>query len=201
MLSEEKTATEELIRRAVAERYSSIGSNPAAGGTIPAGRSWAERLGYPPELLDTLPARALASFTGIGTPVLFAALSPGERVLDLGCGAGLDSILMARMVAPQGHVYGIDLAPGMIATAHAAVAEAAVENVSLIQAEAENLPLPSESIDVGVVNGLFNLVHHKGAAASELHRVLRPDGRVVGAEIVITDERPPGQLDLEAWFR
>jgi ubiquinone/menaquinone biosynthesis C-methylase UbiE len=89
----------------------------------------------------------------------------------------------------------------MIATAHAAVAEAAVENVSLIQAEAENLPLPSESIDVGVVNGLFNLVHHKGAAASELHRVLRPDGRVVGAEIVITDERPPGQLDLEAWFR
>jgi SAM-dependent methyltransferase len=189
------------IRSAVAERYSAIGSEPAAEASIPVGRLWAEQLGDPPDLLDTVPSCALASFTGIGTPVLLAELSPGERVLDLGCGAGLDTILMARMVAPQGHVYGVDLAPGMIQAADAAVTEAAIDNVTLALAAAESLPLESESIDVAVVNGLFNLAPDKTAVLSELHRVLRSGGRLVGAEIVITDERPPGPLDPEGWFR
>jgi ubiquinone/menaquinone biosynthesis C-methylase UbiE len=148
-----------------------------------------------------VPPVALNSFTGIGAPVLFAGLSPGEGVLDLGCGAGLDSTLMARMVAPHGHVYGVDIAPGMIATARTAVAEAGLDNVTIIESAAENLPLPDQSIDIAVVNGLFNLAPDKGAVASELRRVLRPGGRMVGAEIVITDNRPPAQPDLEAWFR
>jgi ubiquinone/menaquinone biosynthesis C-methylase UbiE len=102
-------------------------------------------------VLDTVPARALASFTGIGTPILLAGLSPGERVLDLGCGAGLDSILAARLVAPHGQVDGVDLAPGMIAAARAAVAEALLDNVTIAEAAAENLPLASGSMDVAVV--------------------------------------------------
>jgi arsenite methyltransferase len=201
ILSNEQTFPKDTIRSAVADRYSAIGTAPSTEDAIPAGRLWAERLGYPPELLDTVPARALASFTGIGTPVLLAGLSPGERVLDLGCGAGLDAILSARLVAPHGHVDGVDLAPGMIAAARAAVAEAVLDSVTITEAAAESLPLASGSVDVAVVNGLFNLAPDKAAVAAELHRVLRPDGRLVGAEIVITDDRPPEQLDLEAWFR
>ena len=201
MVSSEGTVDRASIRSAVAERYSAIGIAPSAEKTIPAGRAWAERIGYPPDLLDTVPAHALASFTGIDTPCLLAALSPGEWVLDLGCGAGLDSILMARLVAPQGHVYGVDLAPGMIAAAQTALEEARVNNVTIAQAAAEDLPLQSGSIDVAVVNGLFNLVPEKAAVARELRRVLRAGGRLVGAEIVITDDRPPGKLDLEDWFR
>jgi arsenite methyltransferase len=197
MLSNKQAATEDLIRTAVADRYSAIGSDPVAEASIPAGRSWAESLGYPPKSLDTVPVSALASFTGIGTPIFSADLSPGERVRDLGCGAGLDSILMSRMVAPQGHVYGVDLAGGMINAARAAAAEATRDNVTLTVAAAENLPLPGESVDVAVANGLFNLAPDKAAVASELRRVLRPGGRLVGAEIVITDQRPPGQLNLE----
>lgn len=201
MLTNEKTIDEETIRSAVAERYSAIGKEPSREDTIPAGRSWAEQLGYPPDLLDTVPFDALASFTGIGSPVLCAGLSPGERALDLGCGAGLDSILMARMVAPGGRVYGIDLAPGMLATARAAIAETTLDNITIIETAAENLPLSTGSIDVAVVNGLFNLAPDKGAVASELRRVLRPGGRLVGAEIVVTDDRTAGELDLESWFR
>jgi SAM-dependent methyltransferase len=151
MLSNEQTVTKETIRSAIADRYSAVGTAPSAEDEIPTGRLWAERLGYPLEVLDTVPARALASFTGIGTPILLAGLSPGERVLDLGCGAGLDSILAARLVAPHGQVDGVDLAPGMIAAARAAVAEALLDNVTIAEAAAENLPLASGSMDVAVV--------------------------------------------------
>ncbi|HEX8917205.1 MAG TPA: methyltransferase domain-containing protein, partial [Chloroflexota bacterium] len=140
MARDGQVTSEETIRSAVAERYSAIGRNPAAEATIPTGRAWAERLGYPPDLLDSVPSGALDSFTGIGTPALCADLSPGERVLDLGCGAGLDTILMARVVGPQGQVYGVDMAPGMISAARAAVAEASLDNVTLIAAAAEALP-------------------------------------------------------------
>jgi arsenite methyltransferase len=200
-VSQKQMVTEETIRSAVADRYSAIGTVPSTEDTIPTGRLWAEQLGYPSAVLDTIPVRALASFTGIGTPVLLADLSPGERVLDLGCGAGLDSILAARLVAPHGHVTGVDLARGMIAAARDAIAEAALHNVEITESSAETLPLASESIDVVSVNGLFNLAPDKAAVVSELHRVLRPGGRLVGAESVIADHRPPEPLDLEAWFR
>lgn len=95
----------------------------------------------------------------------------------------------------------MDLAPGMITAARAAVAEAALANVTITEAAAESLPIASGSIDVAVVNGLFNLAPDKTAVASELRRVLHPHARLIGAEIVIVDERPPEQLDLEAWFR
>jgi len=194
-------STRELIREAVADRYSAIGVSPGSEQTIPAGRAWAERLGYPPAELDAVPSSALESFTGIGAPLFDARLAPGERVLDLGCGAGLDSVLMARRVGPEGHVYAVDLAAGMVAAARQAVAEEDLRHVTVLQAPAERLPLPNGCVDVAVVNGLFNLTPDKSAVMSELARVIRPGGRLVGAEIVITDEREPQPFDAEAWFR
>lgn len=194
-------AAAEVIRASVAERYSAIGVNPSSEETIPAGRAWAERLGYPPAVLESVPATALAAFTGIGAPLFAAHPEPSECVLDLGCGAGLDSILMARRVAPGGHVYGVDLAPGMVAAALRAVADTGLENVSILQGAAEQLPLPDDSVDVAVVNGLFNLTPDKRAVISELARTIRSGGRLVGAEIVLTDDRELQDFDPESWFR
>jgi arsenite methyltransferase len=201
MPTSDRDATAERIRSAVAARYSMIGANPALEDAIPRGRAWAERLGYPPSMLSDIPPVAVDSFTGINTPLLSADVQAGEHVLDLGCGAGLDSLLAAKAVGPSGHVYGVDHAPGMVANARQAVDEAGAKNVTILEALAEAIPLPDQAVDVAMVNGLFNLAPDKAAVAAELHRVLRPDGRLVGAEIVITNDRPPDQLDLEAWFR
>lgn len=189
------------VRSAVAARYSAIGGSPAAETAIPVGRAWAEQLGYPDSWLDAAPPIALSSFTGIGAPLLDAELREGEQVLDLGCGAGVDTVLMARRVGPTGHVYAVDLAPGMIAAAAQAIAEAGLRNVTLYEAGAEDLPLPDASVDVAMVNGLFNLVPDKHAVIHELSRVVRPGGHIVGAEIVITDDRQPQPFDPESWFR
>ena len=189
------------ILQAVSERYGAIGDDPSAEGSIPVGRSWATRLGYPNLLLDTVPASALDGFTGIGIPILHADLNPGEVVLDLGCGGGLDTILAARQVGENGHVYGIDLAPGMVKRASQAVEETGCHNITIRVSAADSLPLTDESIDVTLVNGLFNLTPDKAAVVKEVHRVLRPGGRVVGSEIVITDGQPAADPDLESWFR
>lgn len=201
MDSRQQVATDAAIRAAVADRYSAIGTTPSGEEAIPRGRKWAEHLGYPATELVSVPATALASFTGIGAPLFDAELTWGEYVLDLGCGAGLDSILMARRVGPEGRVYGVDLAPGMVTAARSAVAESGLRNVTILQAAAEALPLLDSSIDVVVVNGLFNLVPNKGAVLREIFRVIRPGGRLVGAEIVITDDRKPQPYDPESWFR
>jgi SAM-dependent methyltransferase len=192
--------TEDMIRSAVASRYSTIGSDPAAEGTIPSGRAWAVQLGYPSHVLDRTPDLSVESFTGIAAPVFDADLRPGDRVLDLGCGAGLDSIVAAHRIGPAGHVTAIDLAPGMVDAARRAVAAAGLSTVTVIQAPAESIPLSDASVDVALVNGLLNLTPDKSAVVHELARVLTPTGRVVGAEIVITDDRRLSPPTVESWF-
>lgn len=200
-MTADETTTPERIRSAVTDRYSRIGVSPAEETAIPTGRAWALRLGYPAALLDALPEDAIESFTGIGTPVLDADLIGGESVLDLGCGAGMDVLLAAQQVGPSGKVYGVDRAPGMALRARRVVNAAGRGNVVILESGAEQVPLPNGAVDVALCNGLFNLVPDKTAIAEELVRVLRPGGRIVGAEIVLTDGRPPGELDEEAWFR
>lgn len=197
----EDRSTVDSIRHAVADRYSDIGTDPGTETVIPTGRVWAEPLGYPADILSDVPQIALQSFTGIGAPLFSAQIRAGERLLDLGCGAGLDSLLAAQAVGPTGHVYGVDLAPGMVASARKAVKESGVRNVTILGGAAEAIPLPSNSVDLVLVNGLFNLAPDKPVVARELARVLRSDGRLVGAEIVVTDDQPPSELDLEQWFR
>jgi len=193
--------SEPSILQAVSNRYAAIGDDPSQEMSIPVGRDWATRLGYPKVLLDTAPATALDAFTGIGVPILQAGLSVGETVLDLGCGGGLDTILAAELVGETGHVHGVDLASGMVKRASQAVEETGCRNVTIQRAAADSLPLEHESIDVTLINGLFNLTPNKASVVQEVHRVLRPGGRVVGSEIVITDGQPAADPDLESWFR
>src|SRR5712691_6973863 len=137
----------ELLKSEIKKTYASVSAEPEKDFVFPTCRAWAEDLEYPPELAN-VPERAVESFAGVANPFSLGRLEPGERVLDLGCGAGTDSLVAAQMVGDQGHVTGIDLTPEMLAKARAAAAELGIGNVEFLEAEAERLPFPDGSFDV-----------------------------------------------------
>src|SRR5439155_18927791 len=155
--------------------YATVSQDPDTDFIFPTGRAWAEDLRYPPELA-AVPDAAAESFAGVANPWELGRLSPGERVLDLGCGAGTDSLVAAQMVGGEGSVVGIDMTPEMLAKARAAAAELGAANVEYVEGEVERLPFPDASFDVVVSNGVVDLVPDKDAVFSELFRVLRPGG-------------------------
>ncbi len=182
----------ESIRAAVAAEYGHVVSQPGTPLPFPVGRAFAESLGYPPDLLDSLPARAVSGFAGVSYPLRHAALQPGEEVLDLGCGAGMDSLIAARQVAPRGRVHGLDLSVEMLACAQQNAVTAGIDNMVFHLAPAEEIPLPDRSVDVVTVNGIFNLCPTKEPVMAEVHRVLRPGGRLVVSEIVVHEPAEEG---------
>src|SRR5438874_6887255 len=129
----------ELLKSEIKKTYASVSEQPETEFIFPTGRAWAEDLDYPAELAK-VPDAAVASFAGIANPWKLGRLAAGERVLDLGSGAGTDSLIAAQMVGPEGHVTGIDMTPAMLAKARAAAAEIGAANVEFIEAEAERLP-------------------------------------------------------------
>lgn len=178
----------EIVRRA----YQAIPSG--------VGLSWAERL-YSTEVASRLPAEAAEWSLGVGDPVKGAALAAGETVLDLGCGGGIDAILAAQAVGTTGRVIGVDLLDEMCQRARAAAAEAGVSGSTEFRPGAiEDIPLPDESVDVVVSNGVLNLSPRKSRALAEIFRVLRPSGRISITDLVVDDDLPPEVLTSEsAW--
>jgi arsenite methyltransferase len=155
------------------------------------GPAIAKELGYDPEQIDGLPASVTESFAGVGNPLSLADLHPGETVLDLGSGAGLDSILAASKVGPSGRVIGIDFTPEMIERAKRNMLVVDLENVTILEGEIESLPLPDDSADVAFCNGLFNLCPDKPKALAEVYRVLKPGGRFAIADVLLEDSVSP----------
>jgi SAM-dependent methyltransferase len=195
------TLDHDVLRRAVRERYARVATTPATPLGFPVGRAFAQSLGYPPELLDRFP-EAAASFTGVGTPVSVAQLQPGETVLELGCGAGLDTIWAASALEPGGQVIALDMALPMLMKLQANVQQTGGVGVLPLQADAEATPLADASVDVVLVNGIFNLSPDKAAVLREIRRVLRPTGRLVASEVVLTRPLDPGEAStLDDWFR
>ena len=179
----EQAPLESVIKGEVLRMYQEVADHPDVEFHFFHGRAAAEMFGYERAWLDRAPAGAVASFAGVGNPHLRSGLQPGETVLDLGSGAGLDSISAGWQVGPAGRVLGIDLNPHMCAKAeaHAALAGGAME---CRQGTMEDVPLPDASVDVVISNGVINLSFRKRRVIGELFRVLRPGGRVSIADIV-----------------
>ena len=173
------------LRDQVRQAYSAAASEPGGKHPFPVGRRFASSVGYPPELLDTLPAEAVDAFCGVSNVAVFAGIPEGATVLDLGCGAGLDSLIAARRAGPAGTVFAIDFSDTMLERTAKAAEAAGCGNVVVRRADAEALPLEDASIDVAIVNGIFNLNPAREAIFRELARVVRPGGDVFGAEIIV----------------
>jgi len=160
----------------------------------------AERLGYPADLLDILPPAAVEAFAGVSNLAVSAELPADARVLDLGCGAGLDSLILAGRVGSTGRVVGVDFSGAMLTRARQAAAESGLD-VTFLRGDAERLPLNDASVDVALVNGIFNLNPARFEIFRELARVLRPDGHVYAAELVLQEAvSKPDHFTAAEWF-
>ncbi len=188
------------LRSAVQTAYSLAAERPAEKHAFPVGRILAERLGYSADLLDTLPLASVEAFAGVSNLAVAAAIPAGAIVLDLGCGAGLDSLIAARLVGATGHVFGIDFSGSMLARARQA-ATAYGTRVTFCRGDAEQLPLAEASVDMALVNGIFNLNPARGQIFRELARVVRPGGCVFAAELVLREAvAKPTEFTEAEWF-
>jgi SAM-dependent methyltransferase len=189
----------ELLKSEIKKTYASVSQEPGRDFIFPTGRAWAEDLDYPAELAQ-VPDAAAESFAGVANPFALGRLELGARVLDLGSGAGTDSLVAAQMVGPGGSVVGVDMTPEMLAKARGAAAALGVANVEFVEAEAESLPFADESFDVVISNGVIDLVPDKDAVFSELHRVLVPGGRIQVADVTIQNPvSEEGRRKIDLW--
>ena len=189
----------DLLKSEIKKTYASVSDEPEREFIFPTGRAWAEDLGYPPELAN-VPDSAVESFAGVANPWTMGRLTEGERVLDLGSGAGTDSLVAAQMVGPEGSVTGIDMTPKMLAKARGAAAVLGVGNVEFVEGEAEHLPFPDASFDVVVSNGVIDLIPDKDAVFAELYRVLAPGGRMQIADVTIQNPvSAEGRRNIDLW--
>jgi len=189
----------DLLKSEIRNTYACVSQEPERDFIFPTGRTWAQDLGYPPELAN-VPEAAVESFAGVANPWELGRLSAGERVLDLGCGAGSDSLVAAQMVGPEGSVTGIDMTPEMLAKARRAATEMGAANVEFVEGEIELLPFADESVDVVISNGVIDLLPDKDTVFAEIYRVLRPGGRIQLADVTIQQPvSEEGKRDIDLW--
>jgi arsenite methyltransferase len=149
---------------------------------------------YDPEELAQVPESAVSRALGVGNHLRFADIEPGQTVLDIGCGAGIDTILAARRTGPAGRVIGLDFLPEMLERTESAAAAAGLDNVETLEAEMEAIPLPDASVDQVISNGVINLSPRKARVLAECARVLRPGGRFWASDLTIVEDQLPPEV-------
>lgn len=191
-----------VLRQKVREVYSKAATNPRGKLPFPVGRAFAEQVGYPRELLDSLPELLSESFAGVSNVAIFAEIPEGTTVLDIGCGAGLDSHIAANKTGAAGHVIGIDFSEEMVAKARESIAITSSSNIEFHTAPAESLPFQSRFFDIVIANGIFNLNPFRDKIFKEIKRVLKPGGSVFASEIVFSKPRgnPDNITRINDWF-
>ena len=186
------TSTE--LQATVKERFAAVARSPAQEKKFPVGPASAKKLGYDPLEIDALPTSVTESFCGVGNPLGLGELLPGQFVLDLGSGPGMDSLLSARRVGATGKVVGVDLCPEMVEKARRNASLLGLNNVEFVNAGIEKVPLPDGSVDVVISNGVFNLCPDKPGVLAEAYRVLRPGGRLQMADILLEEGVTPEEV-------
>lgn len=195
---ENKNALKEKVRVI----YSTVAERPLDKHPFPVGRNFAESIGYQADLLNSLPAASVDSFTGVSNVSIFADIAEGTFVLDLGCGAGLDTFIASRRTGPRGKVSGVDFSEAMINKARQSAKEGGYDNVSFYIADAEKMPLQDASVNIALVNGIFNLSPFREKIFQELARVLRTGGSVYAAELILKEPVSTAAVcSIENWFR
>jgi len=179
------STNKDRIFDAIRAMYTDIARDPDRGYHVPTGHAACTFVGYPADQLARLPACAVESFAGVGYPFAANVIGAGDTVLDIGSGSGTDVLLAVQGVGPSGQVIGLDLTTAMLEKLEGSIAAAGVRNVLALEGNTEHIPLPDASVDVVTSNGVINLVPDKRATFSEIHRVLKPGGRVQIADIAL----------------
>ena len=190
----------DTLRAQVRDKYRDVARDPHGAHHFHTGRPLAARLGYDQTVVDALPDRAVESFAGVGNPFSLRRLAPGERVIDVGSGAGFDSFIAADQVAPTGQVVGIDMTPEMLAKSRETAKQLRFAHVEFRDGLAEAMPIDGGWADVVISNGVINLCADKQAVFAEIFRVLRPGGVLQFADIANGQPVPlEAMRDVDLW--
>lgn len=188
------------LQKEIQEKYRQVALNPSGEYHFFTGRKAADHVGYPATVLDEFPHQVVDAFAGVASPFHWGLPSPGETVVDIGSGAGLDSVIAATAVGSEGVVIGVDMTRDMIERGRRSAAELGLDHLEFREGRAEDLPLSDRSVDLVISNGVLNLVPDKARAYQEVYRVLRPGGRFQVADIVVEKRIPEGtQRNIDLW--
>jgi arsenite methyltransferase len=190
----------DVLRDAIQEEYAEVATDPEKGFHFHTGRPLARLLEYADEWLIGIPESSIQSFAGTGNPFNLGELITGERVVDVGCGAGIDSLIAAKKVGPEGRVIGVDMTPAMLEKARQAANETGLANVEFREGYAEALPVEEGWADVVISNGVLNLMPDKAAVLEEVSRVLKPGGRLQIGDILVQKAVPESaKRKIDLW--
>ncbi len=199
-LLEKQELNVDVLRQAIQEEYAEVAANPEKGFHFHTGRPLARMLEYADEWLEGIPESSIESFAGTGNPFSLGEILPGERVVDMGCGAGIDSLIAAKKVGPGGGVIGVDMTPAMLEKARQAADDMGHTKVEFREGYAEALPVDDGWADVVISNGVLNLMPDKAAALEEMSRVLKPGGRLQIGDILVQKAVPESaKRKIDLW--